>query len=293
LKISIITPSYNQGIFIKETIESVLKQDITDFEYIVIDGGSSDETLDILRSYKDKIKWVSETDRGQTDAVNKGIKMSSGEIIGWLNSDDIYYEGTLRKILGIFHKNPEVNILYGQADHIDHNGNYIEDYCTEEWNYEKLKDFCYICQPAVFFRKNMVDKYGYFDMELKYCMDYEYWLRAGKHEKFYFLKEKLAASRLYDKNKTSEDRRKVHEEILEMQKKNLGHIRKRWIYNLAHVIADEEVGRVGVPLANYDYIICMVKNSFFLFLKHYHYVPLKEIFNMFMWVRKAGRKIRK
>ena len=122
LSISIITPSLNQGKFIERTIQSVLQQNVNiPVEYIVVDGGSTDGTLDILQKYSEKIKWISEPDRGQSDALNKGISMASGEIIGYLNSDDIYLPGTLQKVEDQFAMHPETNWVYGMAKMIDDN----------------------------------------------------------------------------------------------------------------------------------------------------------------------------
>ncbi|MDH5681933.1 MAG: glycosyltransferase, partial [Spirochaetota bacterium] len=136
--LTVITPSFNQGAFIKRTIDSVLEQNVGSLEYIVMDGGSKDNTLDVLKSYGDKITWFSEPDKGQADAVNKGLKLAKGEIIGWLNSDDIYYPHALKKVLEIFERNPEIQVVYGMADHIDINDEWIEAYPTEPWNYELL-----------------------------------------------------------------------------------------------------------------------------------------------------------
>ena len=214
MKLTIVTPSYNQGKYIKRTIDSVLSQDIDDMEYIIVDGGSTDATLDIIKSYGTQIVWKSEKDKGQTDAVNKGIRQATGDIIGWLNSDDIYFPHALKKVMQVFNDNPNVNVVYGNAQHIAEDDSYIEDYYSEPYNYERLKSICYICQPSVFFRKSVVDKYGYLDDTLNYCMDYEYWLRIGKGEEFYYLEELLAGSRLYNDNKTLGCRRQVHEEML-------------------------------------------------------------------------------
>ena len=286
MKLTVVTPSYNQGKYIKRTIESVLSQGISELEYIVMDGGSADETVDILKSYGDRIIWISEKDKGQTDAVNKGIRMSTGEIIGWLNSDDIYYPETFNKVLKVFEDNPDINVVYGNAYHIDEEDGVIEEYYTEDFDYERLKDICFICQPSLFFRKNLVDKYGYLDDKLQYCMDYDYWLRLGKGEKFYRLNDFIAGSRLYDDNKTLGARRKVHEEMLIMQKKNLGKASEKWIYNLAHVIVDD----MGIPRekdgrTNPEFANNLAKVSKKLFLKHYNYIPMSALKNIRAWYK--------
>lgn len=284
MKISVVTPSYNQGQYIQRTIDSVLNQSYPDIEYIIMDGGSTDETVDIIKSYGDKIIWKSEKDKGQTDAVNKGIKQSTGEIIGWLNSDDIYYPDAIAKVMKVFEEHPEVNVVYGNANHIREDDSFIEEYYTEDFDYERLKDICFICQPSLFFRKEVVDLYGYLNVDLQYTMDYEYWLRLGKKEKFYRLNELIAGSRLYDDNKTLGARRKVHEEMLEMQKKVIGKPSDKWIYNLAHVIADEE----GIPReingqTNPEFAHAIAKETKRIFKKYYWFIPVKAKLMIKAW----------
>lgn len=282
--VTVITPSYNQGKYIKRTIESVLSQEIENLEYIVMDGGSTDETVDILKSYGDRIIWRSEKDRGQTDALNKGIRMASGDIIGWLNSDDIYYPDAVDKVTAVFEKHPEINVVYGNANHIKEDDSIIEEYYTEDFDYERLKDVCFICQPSLFFRRKLVDKYGYPDDQLQYCMDYDYWLRLGKGERFYRLNELIAGSRLYDDNKTLGARRKVHEEMLAMQEKNLGRASEKWIYNLAHVIVDEMgIPRIKDERTNPEFAKMLAKVSAKEFLKHYKYIPWRAVKNITGW----------
>lgn len=284
MKLTVVTPSYNQGKYIKRTIDSVLSQGIDDLEYIVMDGGSTDETVDILKTYGDQIIWKSEKDKGQTDAVNKGIRVATGDIIGWLNSDDIYYPEAFKKVLKVFEEHPEVNVVYGNAYHIDEEDGIMEEYYTEDFDYERLKDICFICQPSLFFRKSVVDKYGYLDEKLQYCMDYDYWLRLGKGEKFYRLNDFIAGSRLYDDNKTLGCRRKVHEEMIQMQKKNLGKATKKWIYNLAHVIVDEmNIPREKDGATNPEFAHQLAKVSVKLFFKYYKYVPTSEIAMISQW----------
>ena len=131
-----MTPSYNQGRFIERTIRSVLDQNVPSLDYMVVDGASTDETVDVLKKYEARLHWVSEKDNGQTEAVNKGLKWAGGDIIGWLNSDDIYCPGALSAVINLFEKCPQIDVVYGEADHIDENDNIIENYYTEDWDYE-------------------------------------------------------------------------------------------------------------------------------------------------------------
>ena len=150
-RISIVTPSYNQGKYIERTIQSVLSQEVRGLEYAVIDGGSADETISILKRYEDRFFWISQRDRGPSDAINKGFCRSSGPVLGWLNSDDIYYQGALKTVLEFFDENPDVDVMYGDTYHINENDEVIEKYPTEDWDWERLKETCFISQPAAFF----------------------------------------------------------------------------------------------------------------------------------------------
>jgi glycosyltransferase involved in cell wall biosynthesis len=236
LKVSIITPSFNQGQFIGRTLKSVANQKGAAIEHVVFDGGSSDCTVDVLRDFSPTVKWVSEKDSGQGNAVNKGIRATDGDIIGWLNSDDIYYPDAIAHVVTFFEKNPEIDVVYGQADHIDVYDSPFEPYPTEPWNFERLHDVCFICQPALFFRRRVAEQYGLLDESLHYCMDYEYWLRLGKAGvRFAYIEEKLAGSRLYADNKTLGSKVKVHREINDMFRKTAGKVPKRWLKNYAHV----------------------------------------------------------
>ena len=228
MKVSIVTPSFNQGKFIERTLQSVASQTGVEVEHVVFDGGSTDNTVEILKSFTPSVRWVSQKDRGQADAVNKGICATKGEIIGWLNSDDIYYSGAIARVVAFFEANPEIDVVYGMADHINLVDQAFELYPTEPWNFERLKETCFICQPALFFRRRVIKEYGLLDESLIYCMDYEYWLRLGKAGvRFVYLKEKLAGSRLYADNKTLAARVKVHREINDMLKKMFGRVRRK------------------------------------------------------------------
>ena len=142
--LSIITPSLNQSRFIERTIRSVLSQDVPGIEYVICDGGSTDGTLEILRRFDSQIDWCSEPDGGQADAVNKGILRTSGEVIGWLNSDDIYYPRMLEKVCAFFDSNSEIDVIYGQANHINEDDYLIAHYKTELSNLDRLNQVCFL-----------------------------------------------------------------------------------------------------------------------------------------------------
>ena len=244
-RIAIVTPSYNQGRFLRRTIESVVSQDVDGLEYMVVDGGSDDESVEILRGYGERLSWVSEKDRGQAHAVNKGITATRAPVIGWLNSDDVYCASALKRVLEEFAERPEIDVLYGKAMHIDENDGVLAPYPTEPWNIARLMETCFICQPAVFFRRRVVEQWGALDETLHYAMDYEYWIRLGRGgAQFLYLDEVLAGSRMYPQNKTLGSRLEVHAEINDMLRNSLGRVPDGWLCNYAHAVVDERgIGR--------------------------------------------------
>ena len=246
LTIAVVTPSYHQGAFIERTIQSVLSQQVAGLDYFVADGGSKDQTVAILKRYDGRVRWVSEKDRGQADAVNKGIARTRGAILGWLNSDDIYYPGALAAVLEYFEAHPRIDLVFGNANHIDENDHVLEPYSTEPWNEERLREVCFLCQPAVFFRRSMVERHGGLNARLRYCMDYEYWLRLSqKGIKVGRLPQVLAGSRLHPATKTLGARIQCHREINDMMQQHCGRVPDRWLFNYAHSVLDEN----GVPRA--------------------------------------------
>jgi len=234
--ISIITPSLNQGDFIRRTIGSVLNQGIPGLEYLVVDGGSADQTLEILAEWKDRLRWVSEGDGGQADAVNKGIRATQGDIIGWLNSDDIYYPKTLNRVGRFFEQRPDIDLVYGRGDHVDASGRVVEAYPTEPWDPERLKKACFLCQPAVFFRRAVTTRFGLLNERLRYCLDYEYWLRlAGGGASFFHMPHALAATRLHPEAKTLQSRLESVTETMRMLHDRLGRVPNEWLLSYARV----------------------------------------------------------
>lgn len=228
--VSIVTPSYNQGKFIKETIESVLTQNYPNIEYIVMDGGSKDETVDILKSYGDRIKWVSEKDGGQADAVNKGIRAASGEIIGWLNSDDTYLPGAILQAVKFFQRQTDVGMVYGEGYHTKENGEIIDRYPTESFNMDRLAQNCFICQPTAFFRKEVLLQVGMLNKDLHLCMDYELWMRIGKQFEIAYIPYFFATSRMYEDNKTLSRRKEVFTEIIRTVRSHYGYVPLSWVF---------------------------------------------------------------
>lgn len=244
MKVSVVTPSYNQGQFIERTLASVARQRGAEIEHVVFDGGSTDNTVEVLSHFTPPVRWVSAKDRGQTDAVNKGICATDGAIIGWLNSDDIYYPGAIDRVVRYFQEHPEVDVVYGKADHIGLDDLPFEEYPTEAWNFERLKYHCFLCQPAVFFRRRVVEQYGLLDENLNYCMDYGYWIRlALAGVRFAYLEEKLAGSRIYPENKTMGSRMKVHAEINDMFRQLLGRVPDKWLFNYSHTVVEQIIDK--------------------------------------------------
>jgi glycosyltransferase involved in cell wall biosynthesis len=215
-RISIVTPSFNQGQFIEETIRSVLLQDYPNLEYIVIDGGSIDSTRQILKKYNRYITWISEPDEGQTDAINKGLKMASGEIVAYLNSDDIYEPGALMSVARLFCQWDNVAMIYGDIIHIDERSEFLEFHKTGDVNlkqYLMVGEF-YLPQPSVFFRKNVINSIGYFNRYLHLAMDYDYWLKIIINFKTRYEPITFSRARIYPQAKSSALDYKYCDEIL-------------------------------------------------------------------------------
>jgi len=184
-RISIITPSYNQNRYIERTIQSVIEQDYPNLEYIIIDGGSTDNTIDIIKKYEKYIsRWISEKDNGQAHAINKGLTLATGEIIAYLNSDDIYLPGAFNNVVSSFNTDHHNQIVYGDCLYIDQNGDVIKKRKEIDFDYTMgcLIGFgIFINQPTVFMRRSVIEKVGLFNEDLQMNMDGEYWFRCAQN----------------------------------------------------------------------------------------------------------------
>jgi len=209
IKISIITPSYNQGVFIEQTIQSVLNQTYKNIEYIIVDGGSNDNTLMIIDKYRNRIDLViSEKDNGQSDAINKGFKQATGTLVGWINSDDFLYPDCVEKIAELYHRHPEGSIFYTAIlDVVDRNGKLLHKSTTNIPNRNHLLNKNYnIIQPGSFYNSHLVEQIGYLDESIYYCMDLDLWLRLLNKNDIIcsYQSHALAAYRIWEDTKTTQ-----------------------------------------------------------------------------------------
>lgn len=198
--VSIITPSFQQGSYLADNLRSIGEQSYKRIEHIVRDGGSTDDTLQILRA--SDVRWVSQRDRGQTDALNKGLAEGTGDVFGWVNSDDYLYPTAVERAIDIL-QSTGADVVYGKCLLVDAAGIRIGSYRTEPFSYRRLLIRNIIAQPAVFFRRRVYDRFGPFDERLGFAMDYEYWLRCGREASFTYVPELFAAYRIHPAAKTS------------------------------------------------------------------------------------------
>jgi glycosyltransferase involved in cell wall biosynthesis len=204
MRVSIVTPSYNQAQFLEQTIRSVLEQDYPDLEYIIVDGKSSDGSLDLIRKYSDRLSWwVSEPDRGQTDALNKGFSHATGELLAWLNSDDTYVPGAIREAVEFFKANPNAALIYGDANYIDESGRVVGRFPAAQTDYRRLRrGYVHIPQQASFFRADLWRQVGPLDPSFFFAMDYDLWVRLAARSPLVYHPRVWANFRLHGDSKT-------------------------------------------------------------------------------------------
>jgi glycosyltransferase involved in cell wall biosynthesis len=196
--VSIITPSYNQAKYLEQTIQSVLNQDYKKIEYIVIDGGSNDGSIDIIKKYQDKFAyWISEKDNGQADAINKGFAKANGEVIAWLNSDDYYLPNTISQVVKTFEENPDVVLIYGNMLAVDENGKTFNILNYKQLSLEDLICFQIIGQPAVFFRSSALQKTNGLNLDFHFLLDHLFWIELAQHGKILHVNQTWSAARYH------------------------------------------------------------------------------------------------
>ena len=245
-KISIVTVSFNQGSFIEDNILSVINQNYPNVEHIIIDAGSTDGTLDILKKYDNYLNWTSEPDKGQSDGLNKGFKKATGEIIGWINSDDRLAPDALNKVAKFFFESPYEIALVGNLNLIDVKGNFIRTIQSKSYQYWNMinKDRG-VTQPSTFFKKEVFEKIGFLDTNLHYAMDFEFFLRVSSLRDVPYINETLAEFRIQPNAKTTNGLAKFRKEHIKIARKYKASIFSRGILSDLYVIITEPLRRVN------------------------------------------------
>lgn len=202
--VSIVTPSFNHARFIEATMRSVLTQDYPRIEYMVVDGGSDDGTVDIIRKYADRLAWwVSEKDKGQTDAINKGFARAGGDILAWLNSDDTYEPGAVSAAVAYLQEHPEVGMVYGDCNFINEQGNVIGKFNAAQTDYRLLRQgYVHIPQQTMFFRAGLWKQVGPLDPSFYFAMDYDLWTRIAVRTQIQYVPQTWANFRIHTSGKT-------------------------------------------------------------------------------------------
>ena len=196
--VSIITPSYNQAPYLEATLRSVLEQKYPNIEYLVVDGASTDGSVEIIRKYADRLSWwVSEKDHGQAEAINKGLRRAKGEFVAWLNSDDLYAQGAISKAVAVLLINPQFGMVFSDVFSIDANNEVFNTMRYGNWNLLDLMSFHIIGQPGVFMRRSVLERAGYLDLDYHYLLDHQLWLRMALEAPIRYIPDFLAAARFH------------------------------------------------------------------------------------------------
>ena len=240
-RVSIITPSFNQAKYLERTILSVLNQDYPNIEYILIDGGSDDGSLEIIQKYASRLAyWVSEPDRGQTDAINKGFSRASGEILAWINSDDTYAPGAVARAVDFLQKSPEVGLVYGDMRFIDEHDQPIGMFNAALTDLTRLRrGYVHVPQPAAFFRAELWKQVAPLDASFYFAMDYDLWVRLAQRTRFAYQKGEIWANfRLHSGGKTIAADERCWPEMLRVHYRDGGSffsiiVAKYWLRKLA------------------------------------------------------------
>ncbi len=216
--VSIVTPSFNQAAYLESTIQSVLHQrgrgELFDLEYLIVDGNSTDGSQAIIQKYdSDLAWWVSEKDRGQAEAINKGLRRARGEVVAWLNSDDVYLPDAIAQTVRAFEQDANVGMVFGDAIAIDDQGQVFNRWSFGNWGLREFLRFRVICQPAVFLRRSVVEEVGYLDENYHYMLDHHLWIRVASHGAVRHIPYVWAAARQHEHAKNVAQAARFSEEI--------------------------------------------------------------------------------
>ncbi|HEX9012969.1 MAG TPA: glycosyltransferase family 2 protein [Anaerolineaceae bacterium] len=223
-KVSIITPSFRQGKYLEASIRSVLEQNYPNLEYIIVDGGSTDESVDIIKKYQDRLAWwVSEKDRGHADALNKGFAHATGEILAWLNSDDTYFPGAVADAVAALQSSPRAGMVYGDADLIDDAGRTIGRFASRQTDYRRLlRGSVHIPQATTFFRADLWRQVGPLDLSLFFSFDYDLWVKLAKVSDLLYVPHRWANFRIHSQGKTVVNDDQCYPDMLRVHAREVG-----------------------------------------------------------------------
>lgn len=245
--VSIVTPSYNQARYLERTIRSVLDQDYPHIEYFIMDGGSKDGSAEIIQRYEDQLAgWVSERDRGQTDAINKGFARATGQIFAWLNSDDTYNPGAIRAAVQYLQENPQVGLVYGETNFIDDQDRVLGRFPAAQTDYARLRQgYVHIPQQAAFWRADLWRQVAPLDPDFYFAMDYDLWVRLARISRVQYLPGRVWANfRLHSSGKTMLADERCWPEMLRVHYRDGGHF-------FAPIVAKYYIRKLVAPLINW------------------------------------------
>lgn len=241
--VSIVTPSFQQGSYLGACIGSVLGQDYHPLEYQVLDGGSTDGSVEILRRQGGSFSWCSEPDGGQAAAINTGLRRARGEVVGFVNSDDCLLPGAVASAVRVLTENPGIDVVYGRGLVIDSEGKRLRPFPTQAFQPEVFVEHCFICQPAAFWRRALHDRFGYFSTEFGHTLDYEFWLRLMRGGvRFMHVEEEWACARDHGAAKSRRLRGEIFREIRDFQLRHLGYCGRNWWEQHLRYLRDEKGG---------------------------------------------------